>query len=50
MTDRDPWHIGELPGDDGRTVRDQNGLKVLTATTAREARQRVLDHGDDPDA
>lgn len=33
----DIWHVGELPGDDGRTIRDENGLTVAVATTAAQA-------------
>lgn len=41
---RDPWHIGELPGDDGRTIRDQNGLTVRVAATEAKAHEIVDAH------
>lgn len=40
----DPWHVGELPGDDGRTVRDENGLTVSVETTALAAAEKVAAH------
>jgi hypothetical protein len=34
----DPWHIGELPGDEDRcTIRDQNGLIVQRTATPEQA-------------
>lgn len=42
--EKDPWHVGELPGDDGRTIRDQNGLTVSVETTAIAAAEKVAAH------
>lgn len=33
----DPWHVGELPGDGGLIIRDQNGLEVLRCSSPAEA-------------
>lgn len=32
------WHVGELPGDTGLTVRDENGLLICTARSRTDAR------------
>jgi hypothetical protein len=41
----DPWHIGELPGDELRcTIRDQNGLAVRVASSADIAERMVNLH------
>lgn len=48
MTD-DPWHVGELPGDDGRTIRDQNGLTVDVKPTAAEAAAAVAQNNGEKD-
>jgi hypothetical protein len=37
----DVWHVGELTGDDGRTIRDENGLTVVVAETPTRAREIV---------
>lgn len=41
---RDPWHVGELPGDRGMTVRDQNGLTVCRGRSAAETLRLVTRH------
>lgn len=41
---KDIWHVGELPGDDGRTIRDESGLTVNVATTAAQALEIVEAH------
>lgn len=38
---QDPWHIGELPGDEGLVVRDENGLEVARYPTQAEALETV---------
>lgn len=40
----DIWHIGVLPGDDGRTIRDENGLLVATGEDYALAAIAVFDH------
>ncbi len=40
----DPWHVGELSGDDGRTIRDENGLTVKVCATAEQAAAEVAQH------
>lgn len=40
----DPWHVGELPGDDGTVIRDENGLTVCTAPSAEAAHELVKQH------
>ena len=49
--DSDPWHIGELPGDGGLIVRDQNGLEVSRHMSARDALEALRGHngGEDDD-
>lgn len=47
MLTEDPWHIGELPGDDGRTIRDSNGLTVKVCVTPELAQVDVDEHNDD---
>lgn len=32
------WHIGTVPGDDGRTVRDENGLEVARFSSVEDAK------------
>lgn len=49
MASDDPWHIGELPGDDGRTIRDQNGLTVGIALDRAQARLLVDAHNGEAD-
>ncbi|MEH0194600.1 hypothetical protein V7S57_02575 [Caulobacter sp. CCNWLY153] len=41
---RDPWHVGQLPGDNGRVIRDQNGLFVAAAHTVADALRSVQQH------
>lgn len=40
----DPWHVGELPGDGGLIVRDENGLAVMHCATAAAAIETVEIH------
>lgn len=42
--DGDIVHVGELSGDGGRVIRDQNGLTVYIALDASRAKALVADH------
>jgi hypothetical protein len=42
----DPWHVGEMPGDGGLIVRDQNGLEVSRHEWATDALEAVREHND----
>jgi hypothetical protein len=37
----DLWHVGKLPGDAGRIIRDENGLRVAEHSDPRAARRLV---------
>lgn len=37
----DLWHVGEMRGDDGRVIRDENGLRVGEALTRADAKKIV---------
>jgi hypothetical protein len=51
MTDEtsapDPWHVGELPGDNGLIVRDQNGLLVCACLSIEAACDIAAEHNGD---
>lgn len=36
------WHVGELPKDSGKTLRDENGLAVAVFTSAEDCRRVAL--------
>lgn len=40
----DLWHVGELPGDRGRIVRDENGLRVAELADWRAAQRLIRRH------
>lgn len=40
----DLWHVGELPGDDGRMIRDENGLEIARAESRWQADRLVAAH------
>lgn len=48
MTDqpKDVWHLGDLPGDDQRVVRDQNGLTVKRYATTSAALRAIMANND----
>jgi hypothetical protein len=43
---KDVWHLGELPGDDHRVVRDQNGLTVKRYATTSNALRAIVANND----
>jgi hypothetical protein len=40
----DLWHVGELPGDAGLVLRDENGLTAMRCGSRSRARQRMRVH------